>query len=123
MFDGCIKLTNTPILAATTNSVRNYRSMFKGCTSLEIAPDLPALTLWNNCYYEMFNGCTKLRYVKAMFTTAPGTNLNNWLYNVSPTGIFVKNSEATWELSGPSGIPEGWNTFNGYGGYLESTGT
>lgn len=108
MFDGCTKLTNTPILAATTNTVRNYRSMFKGCTSLEIAPDLPALSLVNNCYYEMFSGCTKLRYVKAMFTTTPGTNLNNWLYNVSPTGTFVKNANATWELSGPSGIPEGW---------------
>ena len=27
---------------------------------------------------------------------------------VSATGTFVKNSTATWDLTGTSGIPSGW---------------
>ena len=43
-----------------------------------------------------------------MFTTTPGPYTQNWLYNVSSTGTFVKNSAATWNVSGASGIPSGW---------------
>ena len=82
--------------------------MFYGCTSLTTAPELPATTLVNSCYTQMFFGCTKLNYVKAMFTTRPGTFTSNWLYNVSSTGTFVKNSAATWNLPGANGIPSGW---------------
>lgn len=84
--------------------------MFWGCTSLITAPELPATTLVNSCYTDMFNGCTSLNYVKAMFTSAQNNyslSLNNWLSNVSATGTFVKNSNATWTNS-ECGIPSGW---------------
>jgi hypothetical protein len=34
--------------------------------------------------------------------------LNNWVSNVSATGTFVKSKDATWSVTGVSGIPEGW---------------
>jgi hypothetical protein len=44
----------------------------------------------------MFSGCDNLNYVKAMFTTTPGSNYtSSWLYGVSANGTFVKNSAAT----------------------------
>jgi hypothetical protein len=45
-----------------------------------------------------------------MFIDTPGSSwTSNWVNGVSPTGTFVKNTEAFWELSGVNGIPEGWN--------------
>ena len=96
-------------LPATTLASSCYKNMFNGCTSLVTAPALPATTLVSSCYNYMFNGCTKLNYIKAMFTTNPSiTYTKNWVSGVSPTGTFVKNSAATWDKTGTSGIPEGW---------------
>ena len=83
--------------------------MFYGCTSLTTAPELPATTLVNSCYDSMFRGCTSLNYVKAMFTTTPSSSYtSNWVSGVSSTGTFVKNSSATWDVTGANGIPSGW---------------
>lgn len=112
MFSGCTSLVTAPKLPAVNLAVRSYRAMFRECTSLVQAPELPAQTLVENCYYEMFQNCTNLNYVKARFTTSPGTYLTNWLVNVSPTGTFLKNPNAEWELSGPNGVPEGWTIQN-----------
>ena len=137
MFSGCTSLTKTPELPATTLAnycysymfynctalttvselpatvVKNYcyDSMFYGCTSLTTAPELPATTLTsgNSCYQYMFSGCTSLNYIKAMFTTTPSnTYTQNWVYNVSSTGTFVKNANATWTTTGTNGVPTGW---------------
>ena len=110
MFDGCTGLTSAPALPATTLASSCYSFMFFGCTGLTSAPVLPATTLVSFCYYNMFRDCTGLNYVKALFTTTPGTSstTNNWLSGVKSTGTFVKNSAATWDLSGASGIPSGW---------------
>ena len=44
-----------------------------------------------------------------MFTTTPSTTYtNNWVSGVSPNGTFVKNSAATWNISGAHGIPSNW---------------
>ena len=82
--------------------------MFQGCTSLTKAPELPALDLDIICYADMFAGCTKLNSVKAAFTTIASNSINNWLYGVSSTGTFYKNKNATWDKTGPNGIPSGW---------------
>ena len=110
MFSGCTKLVTAPsVLPATTLAEGCYNSMFSGCTSLTTAPELPATTLASGCYYEMFNGCTKLNYIKAMFTTRPGTDYTyNWVRGVASSGTFVKNSAARWDVTGVSGIPDGW---------------
>ena len=86
--------------------------MFTGCTSLTTAPELPATELAdgaNGCYGGMFLGCTKLNYIKAMFTTTPSTlYTNQWVSGVAANGTFVKNSAATWNVTGVNGIPSGW---------------
>lgn len=57
----------------------------------------------------MFNGCTSLNYIKAMFTTTPTRyETSGWVSGVSPTGTFVKNRAATWNVTGENGIPSGW---------------
>lgn len=109
MFKGCTSLTQTSSLSATTLSTYCYLCMFYGCTSLTQAPELPAITLANRCYSGMFTGCTNLIYVKAMFTTTPSDSYTQtWLENVSSTGTFVKNSEASWNVTGITGVPNGW---------------
>ena len=109
MFYGCTSLTTTPALPATTLVTYCYAGMFVNCTSLTTAPELNATLLDIDCYNSMFNGCTKLNYVKAMFINDLDLSrfIKNWLSNVSPTGTFVKNANATWTNT-DAGIPTGW---------------
>ena len=108
MFNNCTNLTSAPELPATTLVDNCYNSMFNGCTGLTSAPELPATTLAGYCYVAMFQGCTNLSHIKAMFTTTPGTSYTrNWVQGVKGTGTFVKNSEATWNVTGNNGVPSG----------------
>lgn len=44
-----------------------------------------------------------------MFTTTPSTSYTrDWVYGVSSSGTFVKNSAAEWNVNGTNGIPNGW---------------
>ena len=110
MFNGCTSLTTSPAgLPPTTLASSCYLSMFKDCTSLMMAPILPAETLADGCYNNMFNGCTSLNYIKAMFLTTPSiTYTSGWTQGVSANGIFVKNEDAVWNVTGSNGIPSGW---------------
>ena len=95
-------------LPATGLSNYCYYGMFMNCADLTNAPELPATTLANSCYESMFEGCTNLNYVKCLATDISASNCTGfWLYNVSPTGTFIKHPNATWP-SGESGIPTGW---------------
>ena len=109
MFSGCTALTTAPQLPATTLASSCYVSMFRDCTSLATAPELPATTLIDRCYNSMFYGCTSLNYIKAMFTTTPSrTYTSSWVNGVAATGTFVKNSAATWNVTGYNAVPSGW---------------
>ena len=109
MFGNCTSLTTAPELPANTLADYCYNNMFSYCTSLTTAPELPATALVNNCYSFMFYNCKKLNYIKAMFTTTPnGSYTGDWVYGVSSTGTFVKNKNATWNVTGNNGIPSGW---------------
>ena len=115
MFYGCMNLVYAPkVLPATTLANGCYTDMFDGCTSLVTAPELPATTLADYCYGYMFYDCTSLNYVKAMFTTDISQNdsyTNGWLIDVSATGTFVGNAEASWLdnfTKSDSTVPEGW---------------
>lgn len=114
MFMNCYELINPPkILPATTLADSCYQSMFYSCHKLRFAPELPAKTLVNGCYTFMFADCTELRYVKALFTTNITKDTAytvNWMWRVNTsTGVFVKAVDATWNLSGESGIPTNWD--------------
>ena len=109
MFSNCTGITNASELPATRLNTYCYYGMFYCCTSLTTAPVLPATTLANNCYDYMFSGCTKLNYIKAMFLDTPSSSYtSNWTKNISPTGTFVKNASASWDVTGVNGIPENW---------------
>lgn len=110
MFDGCSGLTEVmETLPATTLTQYCYQYMFRFCSNITTAPVLPATSLFNGCYSYMFTGCSKLNYIKAMFTTKPTTTYTwGWVNNVASAGTFVKNSNATWSVSGGNGIPSGW---------------
>lgn len=85
-----------------------YKSIFDGCTGLKTAPDLNALTLKTECYKSMFRNCSSLTYIKALFTTKITSSTNytsGWVYGVSSSGVFVKNPNATWDLTGSNGVP------------------
>lgn len=100
-------------LPATTLAENCYRSMFYNCTSLVQAPELPATTLAPYCYEFMFGSCTSLNYIKALFTTTPSDNYTyGWVSGVNANGTFVKNSHATWNVTGNNGIPSGWTVEN-----------
>ena len=111
MFRNCSSLTTVPkILPATELKYMCYFGMFYGCSSLTTAPELPAATLTSSCYGDMFSGCSKLNYIKAMFVAIPSSlySTYGWVSGVSRNGTFVKNAAATWDVTGASGIPEGW---------------
>lgn len=112
LFYNCtvIRGVSSGFLPATTVGQFCYYAMFYGCTNLTTAPELPAENLINRCYSYMFYGCSKLNYIKAMFTTTPSSSYTgNWVNGVASTGKFIKNSKATWNVTGYNGIPSGWS--------------
>ena len=109
MFRHCTTITKSPKLPATTLYASCYREMFGYCTNLEHAPELPALELVTDCYRSIFYDCHKINYIKAMFLTTPVIALTrNWVNGVAATGTFVKNANATWDVTGVNGVPTGW---------------
>lgn len=57
----------------------------------------------------MFKGCSKLNYIKALFLNKPSDYYTpGWVEGVAENGTFVKNPNATWDVRGINGIPEGW---------------
>lgn len=109
MFQDCTSLTVAPALPATTVVHGVYQSMFAGCTSLVNAPVLPAAKVADGAYYRMFYGCTSLNYVKCLATDiSEDMAVDEWMYGVPATGIFVKaDAMSSWPTSS-SGIPAGW---------------
>lgn len=108
MFYGCNKMAIGPnIIGKQMNSVY---AMFQNCSNMTTGPKLFVQTLSTNSCTNMFYNCSKLNYVEAYFTTTPGTNYtSNWMYGVQTTsGTFVKNSAATWNVTGVNGVPTNW---------------
>lgn len=110
MFNNAYSMTHAPKeLPATTSAVGCYMGMFMYCSGIKKAPVIRLSSLSSSSCTNMFNGCTSLKYIKAMFITGIGaTCCSNWVKNVWSTGTYVKNSEATYTLTGVNGIPEGW---------------
>ena len=116
LFKECttIKNVSSNFLPATILSTYCYGNMLFRGTLLTTAPELPATTLVSNCYNRMFYACSKLNYIKAMFTTTPSSSYTAyWVSGVASSGTFVKNKNATWDITATStnyyiGIPSGW---------------
>ena len=109
MFSNCSSLVNAPELPATTLANGCYQYMFSNCSSLVNAPELPATTLADSCYQYMFRGCSSLCYIEMLANTILNSScLDNWVYGVSNTGLFIKHLDMTSLSIGDSGIPNGW---------------
>ena len=111
MFMGCSNLIKPPKLWSSGTYVGySYNNMFYNCTSLKYAPTLWNKTIGNYCYNYMFYGCTSLRYIKALFSTSPGSSSTaNWVANVNTSsGVFVKQTNASWTVTGNNGAPTNW---------------
>lgn len=112
MFYGCSLLTTAPSLPAVNLVNACYSSMFRYCTSLISSPVLPAKTLVMNCYHQMFNNCSSLNEVTIYadnITSSQGYDYTeNWLSNVSATGVFYNYGSGTYAKNNTSGIPSGW---------------
>lgn len=113
MFSLCPELLIAPELPAVTLAQGCYWYMFEGCP-ITVAPDLNAVSLVKECYGNMFNACSNLSYIKCLATNAgssPASALTNWVINVAASGMFVKDSNTSWN-SGNGGIPYGWVVYN-----------
>ena len=120
MFRGCTSLTKAPSILPCTDLGNKYdggdsyyQYMFNGCTSLRTAPVLPAKIVGTNNYANMFYDCTSLNYIKVLATEwavlEDWETAKNWVYNVAPTGTFVKAAANTdIPIDSPNGIPSGW---------------
>ena len=110
MFYNCTSLMQAPDLPATTLINWCYGEMFYNCTSLTKAPDLPAVTLVERCYSHMFENCTSLSSIQVSFTQWNDNILAtpNLLYNVSPSGKFIKPYSLPTER-GKDRIPTNWD--------------
>ena len=109
LFNECVSLTKAPALPATTLADSCYWSMFNSCTALTKSPYLPATALAKDCYYAMFFGCSELKEVRVSATTTATYALSDWLRDVSATGNFYCDPNATiFPTDSPSGIPSGW---------------
>ena len=109
MFSHCDLLTVAPELPATQVKYDCYSYMFQGAVRLSSAPRLPATILTDLCYYCMFIRCNTLNHIEMMATDISAENcLLKWVSGVSATGTFIKNPEATWDVVGVDGVPEGW---------------
>lgn len=111
MFYDCPKLLVAPkVLPADNLPYECYRQMFEGCSSLKTAPEILATTMSEqNCCMRMFYGCSSLNYIKALFLTTPSdVYTQTWVGSVAKTGTFVKNKNATWDVTGSNGVPTGW---------------
>lgn len=109
MYVHCSSLAIHPEIAATTIDQYACGAMFYNCVLLQETCELKAKILTSGCYNYMYYGCRNLRLIKAYFTTSPSSSVtNNWVSGVASTGTFVKNAEATWDVTGVNGIPSGW---------------
>ena len=109
MYMGCTSLKDASKIIINKPQISSYRRMFYGCTSLEFSPTINCLGLSQDIFKETFYDCQSLQYIKALFTSTPGSSYtSNWVYGVPNNGIFVKNKAATWNVRGVNGIPNGW---------------
>lgn len=108
MFSNCSSLIIAPKLQATVLTEGCYGRMFQDCISLTKAPDLLATKVGYKSYGYMFNGCSNLNYIKMLGLGITSNHTDQWVGGVAASGTFVKNKDATWNVTGANGIPEGW---------------
>ena len=111
----CNSMLSSDFENITSLSGYNYAfvALFKGCSSLTKAPVLPAKTLSGYAYFHMFENCKSLKEVRISATNTATGALTQWLSNVSATGDFYCDPNATiFPTNSVSGIPANWTRRN-----------
>lgn len=114
MFNVCGSLSATPVLnLVSVTGHQAFSLTFGSCTSLtQVNITFPETIPNSNLFFNgMFQGCTSLANITCLTSNPYESAFAGWVKNVSPTGTFVKNPNATWP-TGTSGIPEGWTITN-----------
>ena len=112
MFIGCWSLVTAPALPATTLAKYCYKSMFDGCTSLTTAPNLIAENMIIGCYKRMFYNCENLNFIRILAKDTATDYITDWVHNVAPVGIFIKDPDTNYTIDSDSGVPIGWTIAN-----------
>lgn len=120
MFQDCTSLKSAILnIGNITLTVDGIQYMFSGCTSLEDVeinysgslPD-PGYFDSHTIFYRCFYNCTSLTRIKAMMTSLGNRSgrvqTMEWVTGVAATGTFIKNANATWDITGVNGVPTGW---------------
>ena len=117
LFAGDTNLIHAEDLILPPDTYSNcFRVMFYGCSNLETAPVLPASILTTNCYYQMFYNCSKIKVINMeALDVSASSCLYQWLGNndARATLELYRNPEATWWVTGKSGIPQQCTLFDG----------
>lgn len=113
MYNGCTSLLDLSVYEIHCNSGANdgHYMMFKGCTSLQKGIKLTIANFFSSgAITEMYSGCTSLNdvYLNTNLTTIPLNAIQNWLQNVSASGVVRCPASLTLTTNSPSGIPSGW---------------
>jgi len=115
VFKECYNLTKAPAFPPLVSMpVACFKAMYMRCTRLTEAPDITIESVNDECYHQLFRQCTSLSKIKvAKYIPDLGRYWStiNWLWVVSPSGIFTKPRNLNLEV-GPNGIPAGWEVNN-----------
>jgi hypothetical protein len=110
MYANCTRLKVVPKKLTGAGSY-SYSYMFYNCTSITESPNLSSTSFASSCYDYMFYGCVSLSKIKMMVNSDSWNSdyTTEWVANVAPKGVFIKNSAATYiENRGTSYIPSRW---------------
>lgn len=114
MFQGCTELVKPPKeLPATSLGYQCYRYMFNGCISMTESPIIKAPNFgYSETCARMFENCSSLSKITCYATYNRTFNYyyetSNWVNGVAANGTFYKASTATKWQEGVNGIPSGW---------------
>ena len=111
MFDGCTALEYAPEFQTTSVGYNTMEYMFRGCTSLKKTPVLYVPAGAEACYNSMFSGNSSLTYIINTNADYAYNRYVNWVRDVAPSGVFVKNASVDWPR-GNNGVPNGWIVVN-----------
>ena len=116
MFESCINLEEAPELPATTLATQCYLRMF--CMNRDSKVTTPKMTkspvllasyIDSESYKDMFRGNGNLNEITCLATSRLNTgSTNSWVLNISSSGTFKKDANATFWGTGINNIPNGW---------------
>lgn len=123
MFSYSRNLTYPPDMSSiTTLSQGSCYCMFQGCSKLTVTPVLNAAVIPQYAYKQMFDDCSLLSTVYCYATDISANQcIYQWMNGVAASGTFNRSSNCYKWIAGINGIPNGWNVTPTFYITLENT--